>query len=416
MPSLRLIVVMAGSSYLNNSFLSLVSAILPTAEETQLLRACLWSGEAAAQAWRKWSREIPDPTEFLRQEKDGIKGLLPLLFDSLQANGVVVEGKFRTYLRTAYLRDELRSRTYSRICRNVIDALASAGVFTALLKGAALAETWYKHPSLQHAHYLDILIKSRDLEHAVQSLGPLGFTCANYRWERERVELVHESGLPLILHRRLFRLPIYSVPVKEIWARSRMETINGTPIRVLCPTDNLFHICGSVFDPEPHQSLRWVCDAWFLIQRSADLDWNLLAERARGSRMVMPLMMTIRYLSESLGAPIPASFLEALRVAALETEPIEGEASLFAVQTSMRGGLKKIFLNCDDWPTRKFALKWALLPSREFMHCLYGVANPALLSLCYLYRPLKYLIRSIWFYGRRVALRLRAKWQPCLAQ
>jgi putative nucleotidyltransferase-like protein len=406
---------MVRSIYFTNSLVGLLSVILPTPEETQLLRACLWSGEPGAGAWRNWSSKIADPAAFLRQEKEGIKGLLPLLFDTLQANGVLVEGEFRTYLRTAYLRDELRSRTYSRICQNVIDALASAGIPGVLLKGAVLAETCYKHPSLQHAHYLDILIKSGDLNRAVKMLGLHGFTCAEHSdWKPEGVELVHESGLPLVLHRRLFRAPFYPIDMKEIWARSRTERINGAPTRVLCSEDNLFHICGSVFDLEPHQSLRWVCDAWFLIQRSTDLDWNLLAERARGSRMVLPLMVTTCYLAESLGAPIPASFMDGLQAAAQETAPIEGEVALLAVQTSAQGGLKKILLSCDDRPTRKFVLKWALLPSREYMRFVYGVPTPVLLPLSYLYRPLKYLVRSLWFCGRRLARRLRERCDPWL--
>jgi hypothetical protein len=323
-----------------------------------------------------------------------------------------VEGKFRTYVRTAYLRDELRSRTYSHICRNVLAALESAGIPAALLKGAALSETCYKYPSLQHAHYLDILIKSRDLERAVKMLSPLGFTCANVRWEREGVELVHESGLPLDLHRRLFRLPIYSIDMEEIWAGTRIERINGAPTRVLCSTDNLFHICGSVFDLESYQSLRWVCDAWFLIHRSTDLDWDFLVQKARSNRMVLPLMIATRYLAESLDAPIPASFMAGLQTAALNTRLVEGEAALFAVQTSARGGLKRILLSSGDWPTRKFILKWALFPSPEYMRCVYGSRTPVLLFLCYLCRPLKYLVRSMWFCGKRLARRLREKGEP----
>ena len=399
---------------MKNCLLGLLSAILPTPEETELLRACLWPGEAGAEAWRKWSREIADPAAFLRQEKEGIKGLLPLLFDTLQTNGVVVEGEFRTYLRTAYLRDQLRSRTYSQICRDVINTFAGAGIPAVLLKGAAFAESCYKSPELQHAHYLEILIRDEDLNRAVATLRSHAFTCASTAgWEEDGIELVHESGLPLVLHRRLFRLPFYSINMEEIWRRSRIEMINGAPTRVLCSTDNLFHICGSVFDLEPYQSLRWVCDAWFLIQRSPDLDWNLLIESARGSRMVLPLLMTTRYLSESLGASIPISFLADLQAAALEVTPIEGEAALFAVQTSARGGLKKILVGCNDWPTRRFVLKWALVPSLEYMRYVYKVPMP-LVPLSYFYRPLKYLLRSMWFFGRRTARRLREKFEPLL--
>jgi Uncharacterised nucleotidyltransferase len=397
-------------SFLKDSLLGPFSTALPTGEETRLLQACLWSGEPGVLAWRKWSHEIADPAAFLRQEKDGIKGLLPLLFDSLQANDASVEGEFRTYLRTAYLRDELRSRSFGRICRGVIDALADARVPAVLLKGAALAETCYKSPGLQHAHYLEILIRDDDLSRAVEALRPHAFTCASIAgWEREGVELVHESGLPLVLHRRLFRLPFYSVNMEEIWARSRNEMLYGGPTRVLCSSDNLFHICGSVFDLEQHESLRWVCDAWFLIQRSPNLDWNLLLEYVRESRMALPLFVTAGYLVESLDAPIPTSFLTRLQTAALKAERVEREAALFAVQTHARGGLKKIIRDCRDWRTRGFVLKWAFLPSLDYMRGVYKVPSAFLLPLTYPYRPLKFTLRSMWFWGRRVARRLREK-------
>jgi hypothetical protein len=106
--------------------------------------------------------------------------------------------------------------------------------------------------------------------------------------------------------------------------------------------------------------------------------------------------------------------LAGLRAAALEIEPVEGEAALFAVQASARGGLKKILLGCDDRPTQKLVIKWALFPSREYMRCVYGAPAAVLLPLFYLYRPLKYLVRSLWFCGRRLARRLRETCEPWL--
>jgi len=408
---------MTRSHSLKISLLGPLSTVLPSPEQTQLLRACLWSGEPGAQAWREWSREIADPAGFLRQEKDGVKGLLPLLFDSLQVYDVFVEGEFRTYLGTAYLRDELRSRTYGRISRDVITALTSAGIPAILLKGAALAEICYKSPVLQHAHYLDVLIRARDLNRAVEVLRTHDFAGVSVApgSEWRDVELVHESGLPLVLHRRLFRFPFYSVNMEEFWARSQTEMVYGAPTRVLCSSDYLFHICGSVFDLERHESLRWVCDAWFLIQRFSNLDWNLLLECACQSRMVFPLSITAGYLAKSLRAPIPASFLLGLHAAALKAQPIEREAALFAVQTHARGGLKKIMQNCDDWPSRAFVLKWALLPSPNYMRCVYEIPSAFLLPLYYLYRPLRYLLRSVWFCGRRVLRRLGKRFESLRA-
>jgi hypothetical protein len=380
-----------------------LSTVLPSPEQTQLLRACLWAGTASAQAWRDWSREIADPAAFLRQEKDGVKGLLPLLFDSLQVNDVSVEGNFCTYLRTASLRDELRSHTYAHISREVIKTFASAGIPGALLKGAALAETCYKSPALQHAHYLDILIRDRDLTRAVEILRPYGFTCASSGTGSELpdVQLVHESGLPLILHRRLFRLPFYFVNIEDVWARSRTEVINGVPTRVLCHSDNLFHICGSVFDLEGHQSLRWVCDAWFIIDRCPNLDWDLLLVCACGSQTALPLLITLTYLRDALNAPVPVSVLTGLRDAAVRADRIYHEAALFSVQTSARGGLGKILRNCSDWRTSVSVVQWALFPSPAYLRWIHDIRCSWLLPFYYPYRPLKFIVRQIWFFARR---------------
>jgi len=385
--------------------------ILPNPAQTTLLRACLWSGELAAVAWREWSREIADPAAFLRQEKDGVKGLLPLLFDSLQVNDVSVERNFSTYLRTAYLRDELRSRTYARICREVIKGFATAGIPAALLKGAALAETCYKTPALQHAHYLDVLIRQRDLNGAVEILRPYGFTCAGVSTgsELQDVELVHESGLPLILHRRLFHLPFYSVNMEDIWAHSRTHEIGGVPTHLLSPADNLFHICGSVYDGERHQSLRWVCDAWFIIRQYPNLDWDLLINCARRSHAVLPVFITLSYLAEALTAPIPAGVLTRLRDTASKADRIGREAALFSIQKSARGGLMKILRNCSDWVTLASVMKWAFFPSPGYLRWVHEIRSSWLVPFYYPYRPLKFIVWQIFCFCRRQILHLYSR-------
>ena len=402
-------------SYSKPPLLSPLSVVLPTDEQTWLLQACLWSGKRGERAWARWSAGIDDPAGFLRQDKYGVKGLLPLLFDSLQHKDVSIDKEFQTYLRTAYLRDELRSKSYGRICREVTKTFANAGIPVVVLKGAALAETAYKTAALQHAHYLDILIKSADFEPALEVLAPLGFirsTAVRAGSESQVVELVHESGLPLILYRQLFRVPFYNVAIEEIWARSGIQAISGAPTRLLSPADNLFHICGSVFDVESHESLRWVCDAWFVIHRYPDLDWEVLLDYSRRSRMALALYLTLDYVAEALDAPIPVDVLNRLCAAASKADSIEREAVLFGVQTNARGGLKRILQKCGDWPTRVSVLKWALFPSPSYLRWIHEIGWSWLLPLYYFYRPLRYLVRSAWFSSRRFVRRL---WENLMA-
>lgn len=380
-----------------------LSILLPTEEQTWLLQACLWSGKQGEQAWEKWSGDIGDPANFLREDTEGVKGLLPLLFHSLQDKDVSIDKEFHTYLRTAYLRDELRSKAYSEICRDVASTLNTAGISAVLLKGAALAETVYPLPVLQHSHYLDILINNNDLSRAVALLPSLGFARSSEpnRCEWKKCEFVHESRLPLVIHRRLFGIPFFHIPMEEVWARSGTHMISGVPTRLLTPADNLFHICGSVFDPERHESLRWVCDAWFIIHRCPDLDWDLLVSCARRSQTALPLFVTVSYLADALKAPIPSCVLTQLREAALEADKICYEAALFSVQTSSRGGLTKILRSCDDWRTLAFVVKWALFPSPRYLGWIHEIRCSWLLPLYYPYRPVRYIVRQLWFFCKR---------------
>jgi len=388
---------------LKPALLQPLSLLLPTEEQTWLLQACLWPGERGALAWIKWSERIADPAGFLRQDRDGVKGLLPLLFDSLQKKSVFIDKEFHTYLRTAYLRDELRSKAYSRIGRDVTSIFSSTEIPAVLLKGAALAETAYENPALQHAHYLEILIKNSDADSAVGLLPALGFARLGntLSTERQAVELVHESGLPLILHRRLFRVPFYDISSADIWARTRIQTVSGTSIRLLSPADNLMHVCGSVFDAGSHESLRWVCDAWFLLHRYPDLDWEVFWSHASRGPMALPLFVTVDYLARELHAPIPADVLGRLYAAASKSESIGREIALFGVQKNARGGLMKILRSGGGWSTRAWVMKWAFFPSPGYLRAVDEIRCYWLVPFYYPYRPMKFIVRQIFFFCRR---------------
>jgi hypothetical protein len=179
------------------ALLDTLSVILPTPEQTSLLRACLCTGDSGRQAWNLWQEQFGEANNGCRDDRRVPKSLRPLLLNALRRNDVLVDRALLTSLRRAYLTEELRSKIYRRICQNVLSVLTSERVPAILLKGAALAETIYGDPALRHCHDIDILVRDDDLPRAASLLSPLGFRPLRERLSArcEDVKLEHGSGL-----------------------------------------------------------------------------------------------------------------------------------------------------------------------------------------------------------------------------
>ena len=374
-----------------------LSVILPTAEQTDLLRACLHTGASGRQAWERWQERMGGLKKGLEEGSQGIKGLLPLLSIALRRDGVVDDPTLLTYVRTAYLREELRSQIYRRLFRNVLAALATDRIPVLVLKGAALADTVYEKPALRHCHDIDLLVGEDDMCHAVSRLTSLGWTLPKTGRGSgiEDLRLEHESGLPLELHRRLFRLPYYRAPLADIWARSQMQSIAGISTRILSPADSLLYVCGHASYCRSRESLRWVCDSWFLINRCPDLDWDVLVDCTLRSHLALPLSVMLAYLAEVLRAPIPASVLDRLYAAASQTDTVEREIALLGARVGARGNFQNIVRMARGWRARMQVVQWILFPAPSYLHWAYHLRSSWWLPVYYMYRPLRYIARRM---------------------
>jgi hypothetical protein len=372
-----------------------LSLLLPTPGQTLLLRACLLSSEAGRQAGEAWLQQKQELGDILKEE--GIKGLFPLLFSAFQRNGVAVDTAFLTILRTASLREELRAKTYRRICREVLSTFATAGIPLIILKGAVLADTVYANPALRHSHDIDILLAEPDPSHAIRLLSSLRFIPLRPPVDPERQDLqfVHESGLPLVLHRQPFCLPLYNATTADLWTRSQRQIIADIPASILSPPDQLLHVCGHATSCTSRESFRWVCDAWLLITRYPNLDWDTLLDSAQRSHLALLLSVTLRYLADELQAPIPSAFLDRLYLAASRASTIEREIALWGARAGTRGRFKTLLHLSDDWRSRLFVLKWIFLPSPTYLYSMQQFRPSWRLPFYYFSRPLGYIIRRM---------------------
>jgi hypothetical protein len=310
-------------------------------------------------------------------------------------------------LRSAYLREELRNKIFRRICRSVLVRLQDEGIPAIVLKGTALADTAYSNPVLRHSHDIELLANEADMARASSLFPSLGFNEIEETFDgySHHFTLVHESRLPVQLHSRLFPIPYPYLPLAQLWNRSQCQVIADTPAQILSPEDNLLHICAHASYSRSRESLRWVTDAWFILHRHRNLDWDHLFALAQSTQLALPLSVTLGYLAEALDAPVPMTFLNRLHAAAVATDKTFVEAAILGALQSPEKGIKFFLCPATDWRTRKYLAEFLLFPSSQYLQRTEGIRFPSLLPLYYIYRPARFAARRVWWTFKRLNVR-----------
>jgi hypothetical protein len=210
---------------------------------------------------------------------------------------------------------------------------------------------------------------------------------------------VHPSGLPIQLRDSLLQLDPADPLLGQLWARRRAPPALQ-PIQTLSPEDHLLHVCAHAAAHESRRTLRWVCDAWFIIERSAELRWTVLLESAHLGGLSLPLYVALRYLSAELGAGVPGQVLETLRRDAVGVSSLARETALAGARRGPRGRFRDLFRASPTWRSRAVLARWVLLPSPSYLRRASPLSPRLPLPLYYLYRPLRYCLLRAASCGR----------------
>jgi hypothetical protein len=270
--------------------------LLPSREATELLAAILLDGPPAIEAWTRWLAAAGDTMQALGADAILARPLLPLLYDSVRRNGLTVDRETATYLRSAFLTESLRGRTYHAIVDELVAVLRKADVPFLLIKGAATGPLYYPDPALRHAHDIEILVGDRARVHAALAGSPFRPTT--------RHDFVHPSGLPLRVHTRLVNPPLE----RQLWTHA-IPLPNGAP--TLDPTHTLALTLVHASRSVARHSARWVCDAHAII-RTGNVDWTRFTTTITAARAAIPAAAQLRWLRDSLNVLVPAEVLQAL--------------------------------------------------------------------------------------------------------
>ena len=380
--------------------------LLPTPEETDLLRACLWSGPTAREAWERW--RAGGVHGGLGDE--AVKPLLPLLYHAVRRNDLAVEPRVRATLGAAALAETRRSAAYHRICARACAAVEEASVPFLVLTGAALGDTVYPAGALRHSHDVDLLVEARDLDCATEALRRGGFTPVPGRGrDVEQRELRDDSGLPIRLHSRLLPVRYYDMALDGIRDRAQVSAIAGRRLSTLSAADHLVHVCGLAACAGRGRSLKWVFDAWYLIARHPELDGQALLRMASDARAVLPLTVLLGYLADQLDARLPNQLVAGLAAAAARTDRTAREVALFGVRAGGRGTLRNLWWATRGWRDGADLVRWMLVPTPVSLRFGWRRHHSRPVAAGYVLRPLSYLLRRL---GSWRAPPRRRPWWP----
>jgi hypothetical protein len=364
-----------------------VSTLLPRPADTLLLKGCL-DREAGWQALQAWFPQQPDPVAALT--RPAIRWLLPLVSHACAHHRVSPDSALLTVLKTAALREQLRTRSYRAIRRRLLRSLATAAVHPVVIKGAALSELVYPDAALRHAHDVELLIRRAEWDRARAALAAVGFAGAVPGPGASRMELTHVSGLPVVLHSRLFRVPFYNSPGEDVGMRTENAALDGVTVQVLSPAAMLVHACGDALHSVNLGSYRWIVDAWFVLNRRRDLDGDELVRIASARRLALPLALSLRYLRDELGAPVPEKACDRLTALAAEDRSIGPELALHAAR-AFAGGVGPLLARTRTVRGRAAILRHLLFPSVGLLPWVTQPRSPRLRAMhARLFRAARY--------------------------
>jgi hypothetical protein len=370
--------------------------MLPGPDETHLLRSILHRGPSAPAAWDAFRGPERDLPSLFRTDTGNRKRLAPLLLASIRENRLEADPGLLTVLRTATLREELRVDAYRRIARHAYTALLEASIPFTVIRGAVLMETTYSDPAWRHAHDIDLLLPDAALDGASEALRRAGFADAPALDGDHGLQMRHSTDLPVLLLRRLFRIPFYRGDYADVAARHLTWSMDGVgTLRRPDATDALLLALVHAAYCGGRTSLVWAVDAWMLLHADETVDWAALEERTRRTRAELPVATLLAYLERELDAPVPASLPEQLTRGTDGARGMRRDVALSGIRRA-RGDHPDLERRAPMPIGHRWTrLLWELFPSREYLAWAHDDPPPALLPLLYLTRPVTALIERL---------------------
>jgi hypothetical protein len=282
----------------------------PTAEQDQLLRAALLTGDESRAAWDAWQTSVD-----ITRIDEGSARLLPLL--SRHGARLAMAPPLASRLRDRYRNSWSHNQVLFRQVAALLGAFRESGIDTMLLKGVALAVLHYRDDGARPMADVDLLVRPATVRASVDVLGRCGWwpQPEPLSWPAEPRHawiFVDRDGREIDLHWRVFATAFVSDD--DLWTAAVPLRIGGETTRALSPADQFLHIVvhGLLWNPVP--AIRWAADAVMVVRSAGGaLDWHRVVDQASARGYLPTLDRALTYLSDRLAVGMPASVIERMR-------------------------------------------------------------------------------------------------------
>ena len=301
--------------------------------------------------------------------------LLPLVYERLKPYRAALPAGFEA-LEALYAGNGKRNLILARNLLQAGEALKQAGIPSIALKGPALAIQAYGDLSLRHFADLDILVQPQDVRRAGQMLQGLGWDSPSLDHTQEHNWLLKaEKDITLQRGDEILELHwnvaepgmVGSIPVESWWQDLRPVQIFQQEVRTLSP-ENTFLFLSLHGVKNSWRPLKWVADLAYFVSATPDLDWPVIAERARAwglqRGMRTGLLLAERYCGLVIPPDLAPGCQKDRAARSLARQVIEAISAEAAAPSQMGSAL--FFLHSRERWRDRFYYVWdqAMIPKQ----------------------------------------------------
>jgi hypothetical protein len=288
----------------------------------------------------------------------------------------------------------------------VLAALRRNGIDVVVLKGAHLAESVYRDAALRPMTDIDLLVRSRELARAEETLVELGFGHQPHVGVtgpfEHHLEPFRKTGTTTVeVHWNIEGNSPFKIDIDGLWHRARPSVVAGVRVLGLGPADLLLHLCTHAsyhhrfgIDHRHGLALKHLHDIAFVAtELGAEIDWPQLVATANADGRARYIYATFAVVSAMFGTRFPPETL------ALEHGPAEDEiaadlrACVIGPKRELLAGYRRM-RRSSGWLAKTAALFRTVFPTPTVLRRTYDLrAESRLVYGYYLVRPVDLLVR-----------------------